>query len=140
MEMKYVFLSCFLLNGILSCAQTDTTLYGYVDSLTFRQAEVMPRFVGGPIAWVTYLAKDLKYPKDARAAKIEGIVIVEFTVTTDFHLSNVKVVQSVYPSLDKEAVRFVTDSSFGSPHWLPAIQNGRAVNYRYRQPVTFRIK
>ena len=49
---------------------------------------------------------------------------------------DVRVVKSVDPSLDKEAVR-VTKAM---PHWIPGKQNGSAVRVKYTLPVTFRLQ
>ena len=50
--------------------------------------------------------------------------------------TDVKVVKSVDPSLDKEAQRVVKSM----PHWIPGKQNGSAVRVKYTVPVTFRLQ
>ena len=49
---------------------------------------------------------------------------------------NVRVVKSVDPSLDKEAVRVVKSM----PKWIPGKQNGSAVRVKYTVPVTFKLQ
>ena len=68
--------------------------------------------------------------------KAKGRVIVTFVVERDGSITDVRVVKSVDPSLDKEAVR-VTKSM---PHWIPGKQNGSAVRVKYTLPVTFRLQ
>ena len=59
-----------------------------------------------------------------------------FVVERDGSITDVKVVKSVDPSLDKEAIR-VTKAM---PHWIPGKQNGSAVRVKYTLPVTFRLQ
>ena len=47
-----------------------------------------------------------------------------------------KVIKSVDPSLDKEAIRVLKSM----PKWIPGKQNGSAVRVKYTVPVTFRLQ
>ena len=68
--------------------------------------------------------------------EIQGRVIVTFVVERDGSITDVKVVKSVDPSLDKEAQRVVK----AMPHWIPGKQNGSAVRVKYTVPVTFKLQ
>lgn len=98
--------------------------------------EQMPLFPGGHQALFDYLEKNIKYPANARKHSIQGRVIVQFTVDEKGRLSNIKVVKSVEPYLDAEAVRVVKSM----PRWNPGIEKGKAVKVRYTLPVTFKLK
>ncbi|MBW0023164.1 energy transducer TonB, partial [Segatella copri] len=63
-----------------------------------------------------------------------GRVNVVFIVNEDGSLSDVKVIRSIIPELDKEAIRVVKSM----PKWNPAKQNGKAVKMKYVVPVNFR--
>ena len=102
----------------------------------FDVVEQMPSFPGGPSALFEYLSKNIKYPAVAEENGVQGRVIVTFVVERDGSITDVKVVKSVDPSLDKEAIR-VTKSM---PHWIPGKQNGSAVRVKYTLPVTFRLQ
>ena len=65
-----------------------------------------------------------------------GRVVVTFVVERDGSITDVKVVRSVDPSLDKEAARVVKSM----PRWNPGKQNGSAVRVKYTVPVTFRLQ
>ena len=54
----------------------------------------------------------------------------------DGSVSDVRVANSVDPSLDKEALRVVKSM----PRWIPGKQNGAAVRVKYMVPVTFRLQ
>ena len=98
--------------------------------------EQMPSFPGGMKAMMDYLARNIRYPANAKNDLIEGRVILQFIVDEKGRLSDVKVVRSVEPSLDAEAVRVVKSM----PRWNPGMQNGKAVKVRYTLPVTFRLQ
>jgi|GEM_PF-2547128 len=98
--------------------------------------EQMPSFPGGMKAMMDYLAKNIRYPADAKNNQIEGRVILQFIVDKKGRLSDIKVVKSVEPSLNAEAVRVVKSM----PRWNPGTQQGKAVKVRYTLPVTFRLQ
>lgn len=107
-----------------------------VENKVFDVVEHMPTFPGGPAALMKYLADNVKYPDDAQKNGMQGRVVVSFVVECDGSISNVKTVQSVYPSLDSEAVRVVE----AMPHWIPGTENGIPTRVRYSVPVSFRLQ
>ena len=101
----------------------------------FDVVEQMPSFPGGMKALMNYLQENIKYPKDAQDAKKEGRVIANFIVEKDGSISNVKIVRSIFPSLDAEAERIIT----GMPKWIPGMQNGENVRVKYTIPISFSL-
>ena len=63
-------------------------------------------------------------------------MIRQLIVDKKGRLSDIKVVKSVEPYLDAEAVRVVKSM----PRWNPGIEKGKAVKVRYTLPVTFRLQ
>lgn len=102
----------------------------------FEVVEQMPSFPGGDAALMAFLNKNIKYPVVAEENGIQGRVIATFVVERDGSITDVKVVKSVDPSLDKEAVRVLKSM----PKWIPGKQNGSAVRVKYTVPVTFRLQ
>ena len=96
----------------------------------------MPSFPGGQAALFEWLSKNIKYPVVAEENGVQGRVIVTFVVERNGSITDVQVVKSVDPSLDKEAVRVVK----AMPHWIPGKQNGSAVRVKFTVPVTFRLQ
>ena len=107
-----------------------------VEEKVFDVVEQMPQFPGGDAALFEYLSTHIKYPTIAEENGVQGRVIVTFVVERDGSITDVKVVKSVDPSLDKEASRVVA----GMPKWIPGKQNGSAVRVKYTVPVTFRLQ
>lgn len=106
------------------------------ENKVFDVVEEQPSFPGGQGALMAWLNDNIKYPVVAAENGIQGKVIVQFVVGKNGSISNVKVLRSVDPSLDKEAVRVVSNM----PHWTPGKQNGASVNVRFTLPVTFRLQ
>ena len=106
------------------------------DSKVFDVVEQMPSFPGGQAALMQWLASNMSYPVIAAENGVQGRVIVQFVVEKDGSVSDVQVVKSVDPSLDKEAKRVVS----AMPRWIPGKQNGAAVRVKYTVPVTFKLQ
>ena len=106
------------------------------ESKVFDVVEQMPSFPGGNGALLEYLATHVKYPVVAQENGVQGRVIVSFVVERDGSITDVRVVRSVDPSLDREAQRVVSSM----PRWTPGKQNGSAVRVKYNVPVSFRLQ
>ena len=102
----------------------------------FDVVEQMPQFPGGPAALMEFLSKNVKYPQEAYKNGIQGRVIVTFVINKDGSISDAKVVKSVAPQLDEEALRVV----HSMPNWIPGRQNGEPVNVKYTVPITFKLQ
>jgi protein TonB len=107
-----------------------------VQGKVFDVVEQMPAFPGGQQELMNFLMKNVKYPKEATDKGIEGRVIVQFVVDKDGSVVEPKVVKSVSPELDQEALRVVKKM----PKWQPGKQNGEVVRVKYNIPVSFRLQ
>ena len=108
-----------------------------------RHAEILEN-MKAPDKWPTFKGKDanafsswvtsrLKYPKDAKDARVDGTVLVKFVVGTNGGIQEVEVEKGVFPSLDAEAVRVIKSS----PKWKPGIKDGKPIRVTYHHPVIF---
>ena len=132
-------------NGVQSNAEIDKVSSGTMavedlkdreQEITYDEVEVKPSFPGGLTALTQWLNGNVNYPAKAAKDGVEGRVIVEFVVEKDGSINDVKVVQSVDPLLDKEAVRVVKSM----PSWIPGKQNGKPVRVTYSVPIVFRLQ
>ena len=115
-------------NSSSSSSSSSTTI--------FEIAEQMPKFPGGDTALMQYIASHVNYPTVAAENGVQGKVIVGFVVETDGSVSDVKILRSVDPSLDKEAMRVI----MSMPKWTPGKQDGKAVRVKMQCPVIFRMQ
>ena len=97
--------------------------------------EQMPSFPGGTEAMMSYVSRSIKYPTVAEENGIQGLVTVSFVVEKDGSISGAKVIRSVDPSLDKEALRIIRSM----PRWTPGKQDGKPVRVKYTIPVRFKL-
>ena len=95
----------------------------------------MPQFPGGHSKLLEYIAHNLKYPAEAEMNCTQGRVIATFVVEEDGSISNAKVVRSIDPLLDAEALRIINTM----PKWQPGMQNGKAVRVKYTIPISFNL-
>lgn len=96
---------------------------------------VMPEFPGGVKKLHDYLLKETNYPIEARENGEIGEVMVAFSVEPDGSITGVRVIKSVSASLDKEAVRVVSNM----PKWQPGKRNGKRTRADLSIPINFRI-
>lgn len=99
------------------------------------QVETAPVFAKGKMSSDEFMKYYLNYPQSEYDKGAEGTVTLEYTVDNTGMVSEVKVVNSVSPELDKEALRIA--SLF--PFYTPATLNGNDVSARLRFPVVFKI-
>ena len=102
----------------------------------FTHVEQMPKFPGGDAELYKFISNNLNYPAMAIENNVQGRVVVQFVVTKDGSIGNVKVVRSVDRDLDNEAIRVCKKL----PKFIPGKQNGQPVNVWYTLPVTFKLQ
>ncbi len=102
----------------------------------FITVEHMPEFPGGMKAMYQFIADNLKYPKEATKANIEGKVFVAFVVSHTGEIQNVEISKGIGYGCDEECVRVVRSM----PRWTPGRQSGKDVPVRYVIPFSFTLK
>jgi len=98
-------------------------------------AEVMPDPEGGMSAFMAYLGKNLKYPKNGIKQGIEGKVYVQFIVDETGKLTELKVIKGIGADFDNESLRVLAKA----PAWKPGRQAGRPVKVRMVLPIIFKL-
>ena len=105
-------------------------------NLEYQDVEVKPTFQDGDAnAFAMWVAQQMVYPETAKESGASGRVILQFTIAKDGSVTDVKVVRSVHPDLDKEVVRVVSSS----PKWNPGMHEGKAVPVMFTFPVMFKM-
>ena len=107
------------------------------EAIPFQLVEEKPSVQGGDAnQFSKWVNQRLVYPEIAKENGVQGRVTLQFTVEKDGSVTKVKVLRGVDPSLDKEAVRVVSQS----PKWKPGKQRDRAVPVTYTFPVIFQLR
>ncbi|MGC1392311.1 MAG: TonB family protein [Bacteroidales bacterium] len=102
----------------------------------FVVVEEMPMFPGGEAELMKYLNEHTQYPEIAKENNIQGRVVIRFCVTPKGGVSQISVLKSVDPELDKEAMRVVSTL----PAFKPGKQGGKPVPVWYMVPIAFTLK
>lgn len=96
----------------------------------FVNVEQRPELIGG----LDSLRQHIQYPEEARAAGIEGRVLVQFVVDERGRVIDPKVVRGLGYGLDAEALRVIQQARF-----RPGMKQGRSVKVQMSLPITFRL-
>lgn len=102
----------------------------------FEVVEQPASFPGGQAALMKWLGDNIRYPVIAQENAIQGRVIIQFVVSKDGSIRDIKIVRGVDPSLDKEAARLVSEM----PKWIPGRQGGNSVHVRFTLPIVFKLQ
>lgn len=92
-------------------------------------------YPGGYIAMMKFIRDNVEYPEDAMELGEQGKVYISFVVEKDGRISNVKVDRKVFPSLDREAKRLVSEF----PEWIPGEMEYGKVRTQVSLPISFVI-
>ena len=105
------------------------------DNHLFQVVECMPEFPGGMKRCMDFIQKEMRYPEEAKNAGIQGRVILQFIIEKDGTPAQPRIVRSVHPLLDKEALRIIRQM----PEWTPGKQDGKPQRVLYTIPISFRL-
>ncbi|HKL16271.1 MAG TPA: energy transducer TonB [Balneolaceae bacterium] len=100
-------------------------------SEVFTVVDEMPEMIGG----MESLYGEIKYPRAAVQAGIEGRVFIQFVVDKDGNVRDEKVLRDIGGGCGEAALEAVRGVNFS-----PGKKNGVAVNVQYSMPVTFKLQ
>ena len=106
------------------------------DNKVYETVEQMPEYPGGVVEMTKFLQRNIQYPANAAKNEVEGRVILQFVVEKNGQIGEVKVVRSVDPELDAEAMRVVKSM----PNFIPGRQDGKPVAVLYTIPISFKLQ
>ena len=115
-----------------SIVVNDTTTVKTENAIFGEIVETMPSFPQeGDKGLKKYITENLKYP-DPQIC-ITGRVIVSFTVKKDGSIADAKVLRSIHPLFDQEALRVINSM----PKWNPGKRYDRPIDVRFTVPIVF---
>jgi TonB family protein len=95
-----------------------------------------PVYDGGIEALHEYIKANLHYPERAKANKITGVVMVDFTVSTDGAIKDTRVISGFDDECNSEAVRLVNSMN----KWKQAVNWGMPLDTELQIPIEFKIE
>ena len=129
--MKKYQLTCFLL-----------LLAFIIPNNTFAQQDVDSRpdqiamFKSGNQSIYEYMQTHIKYPKKAQKEKLEGKVLVGFTVTKEGKVEDIQIKNSSDAIFNESAIKLVKSMK----KWQPAMKDGQPVDFKMALPINYRLK
>ncbi|HMG83443.1 MAG TPA: hypothetical protein VK559_10450 [Ferruginibacter sp.] len=140
---RFLIILLFLLvSSLVSHAQSsdlfkDTSKVFIVanDDTVYLKPAVAASFPGGMHGWFKFLQKTLNanVPVNNGAPNGTYKIIIDFIIKKNGSISNITTETNAGYGVEQEGIRVILKS----PHWIPATQNGSAVNSYKREPVTF---
>ena len=104
----------------------------------FYTAEKPAEFPGGTSAWTAYLMKNLDRDLPYRNKAVSGkyTIKLNFVVNKNGDVENVIAENNPGYGTASEAIRVIEKG----PKWIPAVQNGKNVNYLVKQSIVFSVQ
>lgn len=143
--MKLFITTLFLVFSFTLFSQSDTK----------KEVEELPRFYSASCesadgtsmekmqcanqALMQFIINNLKYPKTAKEAKIEGKAMVQFVVSKEGTIKNIEVKETPSPELGAEAVRVMNLMNDQGQNWIAGLVDGKKVDVQLMLPFTFKL-
>lgn len=81
----------------------------------------------------SFIDANIEYPDLAKANKVKGTVLVNFSIEKDGSITNIKVVEDIGAGCGEEAIRLVKMM----PKWEPGTRNGRPIKVDFTISINF---
>ncbi|UFH54626.1 TonB family protein [Spirosoma sp. KNUC1025] len=107
-----------------------------INGKVYTAVEEPAVFPTGVPGLMQYVAHELRYPAKAKAARLEGVVLVQFVVMPNGSVGAATIKKGFDTKCNVEALRVVKKM----PPWLPGKQNGKAVATQYVIPIQFALE
>lgn len=118
----------------VSMGTTREGTQSYMTVYEYDYVSTKPAFPGGDVKFMEYINRERIYPAEAYKRGIQGRVTCSFVINADGAVSHVTVLRSVEESLNREAIRILSEM----PPWTPGEIDGCRVPVRVIRSVPFR--
>ncbi|MBC6699380.1 TonB family protein [Hymenobacter puniceus] len=103
--------------------------------VAYFEYEQLPVYPGGQNALLNFIARNVHYPGTAFRNRVQGKVQIGFVLNAKGEVENVRVIQSLSPETDAEAMRVVRQLR----SFQPGQQDGQPVRVSYTLPIKFTL-
>ena len=112
---------------------SDTTMNTAIRYPSIYDRYEMPSFPEGEAAMMKFVSENFRYPAND-STNAQGRINLQFTVLSTGKIDSIKVLRSVTPDIDKEAIRVVESM----PLWIPGKKDGELTDIRCQLPINIR--
>ena len=88
---------------------------------------------------IDFIDNHLRYPPIAKENGVEGTVVVQFIITKEGNIKDIKVIRDIGANCGKEAIRLIKLMIAKSWTWKPGTQSGKPVDVQYNLPIRFKL-
>lgn len=118
----------------------------------YTEVDQMPQFPGCNEAdaeaqkdcsnkkFLTFIYENLKYPKEDADKGVEGMVLLNFVVTSKGKIKDITTKKSLSKACDAESIRVVELMNEKGILWTAGKKDGKAVNVVFNLPLKFKLK
>ena len=117
-------------NGFLTAESLPNTAF-VTDNIT------LPAYIGGLTMILHVFSVNLSYPVRDLENGVQGIVMLGFTVDKQGRTRDLRILKSVSPGIDEEALRLGT---LLGDNWVPGEADGQQADVRLTLPIQFRLE
>lgn len=126
-KFKEIYKNGHLISGIATDSTGEAKIY--------HQRITSPSYPDGMDAFYQFLKDNIQYPNEDEKKGIQGKVVLSFVVGKNGKVKKIKVLRSVTPSMNAEAIRVLSIST-----WQPGTAFGRTAAFSYVVPIVFTIR
>ncbi|QHT69055.1 TonB family protein [Rhodocytophaga rosea] len=101
----------------------------------FQKLDIGPEYTGGWAEFYDLVGKNLKFPSQARKAKVNGKVFVQFVINESGELEDIQILKGLGYGCDEEVIRVI---KLSSGKWIPGKLNNKSAKARVSVPVQFK--
>lgn len=89
---------------------------------------------------LSLVAKNIRYPEEARQNGLEGTVVASFVVEPSGRISGIRILKDIGGGCGAEASRVIQALDEAGLRWIPAQVAGKSVRMRQALPLRFRLQ
>ncbi|MGB4960654.1 MAG: TonB family protein, partial [Saprospiraceae bacterium] len=141
------------INGVIFITTKPTDSKKEYEDEIFKVVEEMPRFPGcenepegfkrddcAKTKMLEYVYSHLKYPALARVSGIQGQVVVQFVITKDGKVANIKIARDIGGGTAEAVFDMIKSMNTMEEPWIAGKQRGKNVGVLYTLPVKFKLE
>ena len=103
-------------------------------------ADVDERYQCSEMNLLTFIYKNIEYPKEAKDAGIQGMSVVRFVVNDKGNIRSQKIVRSLDPSTDKAVLAVLKKMQESDMIWTAGRHEGKDISTQFTLPVKFKLE